>query len=42
MPELPVVEVVKRSLNQKIKNLIIKKVNVYDPNLRYKVKKRKL
>ena len=42
MPELPEVEVVKRSLNQKIKNLIIKRVKVHDPNLRYKVKKEEI
>jgi len=39
MPELPEVEVVKRSLEKKILNLIIKKVKIYDPNLRYKVDK---
>ena len=40
MPELPEVEVVKRSLEKKILNLVIKKVEINDGNLRYKVKKR--
>ena len=39
MPELPEVEVVKRSLKKKIQNLIIKKVKINDGNLRYKVDK---
>ena len=39
MPELPEVEVVKRSLEKKIQNLIIKKVKISDGNLRYKVNK---
>ena len=39
MPELPEVEVVKRSLKRKILNLIIKKVKINDANLRYKVDK---
>ena len=39
MPELPEVEVVKRSLDRKIQNLIIKKVKINDGNLRYKVNK---
>ncbi len=39
MPELPEVEVVKRSLERKIRNLIIKKVKIIDGNLRYKVNK---
>ena len=39
MPELPEVEVVKRSLEKKIHNLIIKKVKIIDGNLRYKVNK---
>ena len=38
MPELPEVEVVKRSLQKKILNLIIKKVEINDCKLRYKVK----
>ncbi len=37
MPELPEVEVVKRSLERNILNLIIKKVKINDGNLRYKV-----
>tara|TARA_B100000886_G_scaffold34325_2_gene21376 strand:- start:1947 stop:2816 length:870 start_codon:yes stop_codon:yes gene_type:complete len=39
MPELPEVEVVKRSLQRKILNLNIKKVKINDGNLRYKVDK---
>ncbi len=39
MPELPEVEVVKRSLERNILNLIIKKVKINDANLRYKVDK---
>ncbi len=39
MPELPEVEVVKKSLQKEIINLIIKKVKINDINLRYKVKK---
>ena len=39
MPELPEVEVVKRSLERNISNLIIKKVKINDGNLRYKVSK---
>ncbi len=39
MPELPEVEVVKRSLSKKIQNLIIKKVKINDENLRYRVNK---
>ncbi len=42
MPELPEVEVVKRSLEKKIENLIIKKVKIIDGNLRYKVNKVKI
>ena len=42
MPELPEVEVVKRSLQRNILNLIIKKVKINDANLRYKVDKIKL
>ncbi len=41
MPELPEVEVVKRSLEKKIINLIIKRVVINDEKLRYKVNKRK-
>ena len=40
MPELPEVEVVKRSLEKKIQNLIIKKVKIKDPKLRYKISKK--
>ena len=39
MPELPEVEVVKRSLEKKILNLRIKKVKINDENLRYKIDK---
>ena len=39
MPELPEVEVVKRSLRSKILNSIIKKVHINDHNLRYDVDK---
>ena len=42
MPELPEVEVVKRSLNKKILNLIIKKVHINDSKLRYKVNKEEI
>ena len=42
MPELPEVEVVKRSLEKRIKSLIIKKIKIYDGNLRYKVTKQDL
>ena len=37
MPELPEVEVVRKSLNRKIKNKEIKKVLVKNKNLRFKV-----
>ncbi len=39
MPELPEVEVVKRSLEKKILNMIIKKVKINDGRLRYQIKK---
>tara|TARA_A100001011_G_scaffold397733_2_gene499718 strand:+ start:4061 stop:4930 length:870 start_codon:yes stop_codon:yes gene_type:complete len=39
MPELPEVEVVKKSLEKQINNLTIKDVKIRDGNLRYKVKK---
>ncbi len=39
MPELPEVEVVKRSLKNTLIKLVVKDVKVYDANLRYKVKK---
>ena len=42
MPELPEVEVVKRSLKKKILNLIIKKVKINDGNLRFKLNKEKI
>jgi formamidopyrimidine-DNA glycosylase len=37
MPELPEVEVVKKSLEAKLKNLTIKKVNITNNKLRYKI-----
>ena len=37
MPELPEVEVVKRSLEKNIKNLLIKKVKINNNKLRYKI-----
>tara|TARA_Y100000590_G_scaffold464975_1_gene635848 strand:+ start:765 stop:1631 length:867 start_codon:yes stop_codon:yes gene_type:complete len=39
MPELPEVEVVKKSLESQINNLTIKSIKIHDSNLRYKVKK---
>ena len=36
MPELPEVEVVKRSLSSKTLNLIVKGVKIFDGRLRYK------
>ncbi len=42
MPELPEVEVVKRSLERKILDSVIKKVKIKDGNLRYKVNKREI
>ena len=39
MPELPEVEVVRRSLQSFIKGLEIKKVSVFNRNLRYKIKR---
>ena len=42
MPELPEVEVVKRSLNNKIQNLIIKGVKINDSRLRYPVDKKEI
>ena len=38
MPELPEVEVVKKSLESKVKNLIIKKVVIINERLRYQLK----
>ena len=40
MPELPEVEVVRRSLNELIAGLKINKVTIYDKNLRYKISKK--
>ena len=42
MPELPEVEVVKRSLKRKILNLIIKKVKINDGRLRFKINKHQI
>ena len=42
MPELPEVEVVKRSLTNKVQNLIIKKVKINDTRLRYRIDKNKI
>jgi formamidopyrimidine-DNA glycosylase len=42
MPELPEVEVVKRSLTRKVQNLIIKKVKINDGKLRYPIDKNKI
>tara|TARA_X000001036_G_C20651790_1_gene795323 strand:+ start:1066 stop:1932 length:867 start_codon:yes stop_codon:yes gene_type:complete len=42
MPELPEVEVVKKSLEKKICNLIVKDININNINLRYKLKKQEL
>ena len=39
MPELPEVEVVRRSLQSFINGLKIKKVTIFNRNLRYKIKK---
>ena len=39
MPELPEVEVVRRSLQSFIKGLKIKKVSIFNRNLRYKISK---
>ena len=39
MPELPEVEVVKKSLEKEITNLSIKSIEIKDGNLRYKVKR---
>ena len=40
MPELPEVEVVKRSLEKEIKNCFIKNTEILDSNLRYKINKK--
>ena len=42
MPELPEVEVVKRSLISKIQNLIIKEVKINDHRLRYPINKKEI
>ena len=42
MPELPEVEVVKRSLSSKIQKLVVKKITVKDEKLRYRINKKKL
>ena len=42
MPELPEVEVVKRSLINKVQNLIIKNVKINDGRLRYRINKNEL
>ena len=42
MPELPEVEVVKRSLSNKVQNLIIKKVKINDDRLRYRIDKNEI
>ena len=42
MPELPEVEVVKRSLTSKIQKLVIEKITVKDEKLRYRINKKKL
>ena len=42
MPELPEVEVVKRSLINKTQNLIVKAVKINDGRLRYKIDKNKI
>ena len=42
MPELPEVEVVKRSLTNKTQNLIIKAVKINDGRLRYKINRNKI
>ena len=42
MPELPEVEVVKRSLINKTQNLIIKAVKINDGRLRYRINRNKI
>jgi formamidopyrimidine-DNA glycosylase len=42
MPELPEVEVVKRSLTTKLQNLIIKKVKINEDKLRYRINKNQI
>ena len=42
MPELPEVEVVKRSLTNKAQNSIVKAIKINDRKLRYKIDKNKI
>ena len=42
MPELPEVEVVKKSLINKTQNLIVKAVKINDGRLRYKIDRNKI
>ena len=42
MPELPEVEVVKRSLERTIKNFVIKDIEINEVNLRYRIKKHEI
>ena len=42
MPELPEVEVVKRSLMKKTQNIIVKAVKINDGRLRYKIDRKKI
>ena len=42
MPELPEVEVVKKSLERTVKNLSVKSIKINDGNLRNKVKKHEI
>ena len=42
MPELPEVEVVKRSLINKTQNLIVKAVKINDGKLRYKINRKEI
>ena len=42
MPELPEVEVVKRSLDNKVKNLIVRNVKINDGRLRFLITEKKL
>ena len=42
MPELPEVEVVKRSLINKTQNLIVKAIKINDGRLRYKIDRNKM
>ena len=42
MPELPEVEVVKKSLINKMENLIVKAIKIKDGRLRYKINRQKI